>query len=100
MKSFNQLFIKEKARLQSIQDKQHYDNKTTNRRKELSLGRNNKVNDQIDKTERIIVNDCIANNIGTIVDGNNETLHKGSNNDRQNNLKFCQYTLRNSAINS
>lgn len=45
LKSINQWFNKENARLQSIKDKQHFGKKTTNRQKTIARNRNNKVND-------------------------------------------------------
>ena len=45
LKSINQWFNKENARLQSIKDKQHLSKKVTNRQKTIARDRNNKVND-------------------------------------------------------
>lgn len=88
LKSINQWFNKENARLQSIKDKQHYGKKTTNRQKSIARDRNNKVNDYMNKTARKIINYCIANDIGTLVVGYNETFQRSSNIGRSNNQNF------------
>lgn len=88
LKSINQWFNKENARLQSIKDKQHYGKKTTNRQKSIARDRNNKVNDYMNKTARKVINYCIANDIGTLVVGYNETFQRSSNIGRSNNQNF------------
>jgi len=88
LKSINQWFNKENARLQSIKDKQHYGKKTTNRQKEIARDRNNKVNDYMNKAARKVINYCIANDIGTLVVGYNETFQRGSHIGKQNNQNF------------
>lgn len=88
LKSINQWFNKENARLQSIKDKQHYGKKTTNRQKSIARDRNNKVNDYMNKTARKVINYCIANDIGTLVVGYNETLQRSSNIGKSNNQNF------------
>ena len=88
LKSINQWFNKENARLQSIKDKQHLGKKTTNRQKTIARNRNNKVNDYLNKAARKVVDYCIANDIGTLVVGYNETFQRGSNIGKQNNQNF------------
>ena len=88
LKSINQWFNKENARLQSIKDKQHFGKKPTNRQKVIARNRNNKVNDYMNKTARTIINYCIANDIGTLVVGYNETFQKNSNIGKANNQTF------------
>jgi putative transposase len=88
LKSINQWFNKENARLQSIKDKQHFGKRTTNRQKAIARDRNNKVNDYMNKTARRIINYCIANDIGTLVAGYNETFQRSSRIGRQNNQNF------------
>ena len=67
LKSINQWFNKENARLQSIKDKQHFGRKTTNRQKAIACDRNNKVNDYMNKAARKVIDYCITNDIGTLV---------------------------------
>ena len=88
LKSINQWFNKENARLQSIKDKQHFGKRTTNRQKAIVRVRNNKVNDYMNKTACRIINYCIANNIGTLVAGYNETFQRSSRIGKQNNQNF------------
>ena len=88
LKSINQWFNKENARLQSIKDKQHFGKKPTNRQKVIARNRNNKVNDYMNKTARTIINYCIDNDIGTLVVGYNETFQKNSNIGKANNQTF------------
>lgn len=88
LKSINQWFNKENARLQSIKDKQKYGKKPTLRQKYLYSSRNNKVNDYISKTARKIVNYCLENNIGTLVCGYNKTFQRNSNIGKVNNQTF------------
>ena len=88
LKSINQWFNKENARLQSIKDKQNFGKKTTNRQKAIARDRNNKVNDYINKTARKVIDYCISNDIGILVVGYNETFQRGSNIGKRNNQTF------------
>ena len=88
LKSINQWFNKENARLQSIKDKQKYGKKPTLRQKYLYSSRNNKVNDYMSKTARKIINYCLENNIGTLICGYNETFQRNSNIGKANNQTF------------
>ena len=88
LKSINQWFNKENARLQSIKDKQHFSRKPTDRQKAVARNRNNKVNDYMNKTARRVIDYCIINNIGTLVVGYNETFQRNSHIGKQNNQNF------------
>ena len=88
LKSINQWFNKENARLQSIKDKQHYGKKSTNRQKAIARDRNNKVNDYMNKAARKVINYCIANDIGALVVGYNETFQRNSHIGKRNNQNF------------
>lgn len=88
LKSINQWFNKENARLQSIKDKQHFGKQTTNRQKALSRKRSNKVNDYMSKTARQVIDYCISNDIGTLIVGYNVTFQSKSNIGRRNNQNF------------
>ena len=88
LKSINQWFNKENSRLQSIKDKQHFGRKPTNRQKAAARNRNNKVNDYMNKTARKVIDYCIANDIGTLVVGYNETFQRNSHIGKQNNQNF------------
>jgi len=88
LKSINQWFNKRNARLQSIKDKQRFGKKPTNQQKAIARDRNNKVNDYMSKTARIIINYCIENDIGTLVVGYNNTFQHNSNIGKANNQTF------------
>ena len=88
LKSINQWFNKENARLQSIKDKQNFGKKTTNRQKTIARDRNNKVNDYMNKAARQVIDYCIANDIGTLVVGYNETFQRSSHLGKRNNQNF------------
>lgn len=88
LKSINQWFNKENARLQSIKDKQKFGKKNTNRQNKLAHKRNNRVNDYMSKTARIVINYCLSQNIGTLVCGYNVTFQKSSNLGKVANQNF------------
>lgn len=88
LKSINQWYNKENARLQSIKDKQRYGYGKTNRQKAILRDRNNKVNDYMSKVAHKVITYCINNDIGTLVVGYNETFQKDSNIGKVNNQNF------------
>ena len=88
LKSINQWFNKENARLQSVKDKQHLGKKPTSKQKAAARNRNNKVNDYMNKAARKLINYCINNDTGTLVVGYNETFQRGSHIGKQNNQNF------------
>ena len=88
LKSINQWYNKQNARLQSVKDKQHFGRKPTNRQRAICRDRNNKVNDYMNKAARKIIDYCIKNDIGTLVVGYNETFQKSSHMGKQNNQSF------------
>lgn len=88
LKSINQWFNKENARLQSIKDKQHFGKAPTNRQKAIARDRNNKVNDYMNKAARRVIDYCISNDIGTLIAGYNETFQRNSGLGRENNQNF------------
>lgn len=88
LKSINQWFNKENARLQSIKDKQCFGKKTTNRQKAIARDRNNKVNDYMNKAARKVIDYCIDNNIGTLIVGYNVTFQRNSCIGKRNNQNF------------
>lgn len=88
LKSVNQWFNKENARLQGIKDRQGGKRRTTNRQKILADKRNRQVNDYMSKTARKIIDYCIAHDIGTLVIGYNETFQRNSDMNKRNNQNF------------
>ena len=88
LKSINQWFNKENARLQSIKDKQRFGKKPTNRQKAIARDCNNKVNVYMNKAARMIIDYCINNDIGTLIAGYNVTFQRNSHIGKQNNQNF------------
>lgn len=88
LKSINQWYNKENARLQSIKDSQGYGKKSTNRQKANTRKRNNRVNDYMAKTARIVIDYCLEHDIGTLVCGYSETFQYKSNIGKANNQTF------------
>lgn len=85
LKSINQYYNKEKARLQS-----HLkgNKKTSKRIKSITNIRNNKVKDYLHKSSRRIVNFLVSNDIRTLVIGYNEEWKQNINLGRTNNQSF------------
>ena len=88
LKSINQWFNKENARLQGIKDRQGDEKGTTNRQKSLADKRNRQVNDYMSKTAKKIIDYCVTNDIGTLVVGYNETFQRNSDMNKCNNQNF------------
>ena len=88
LKSINQWFNKYNAKLQSIKDKQDYGKALTLKQKSIWNKRNNRVNDYLSKSARIIINYCLANSIGTLVCGYNNDFQRNSDIGKRNNQNF------------
>ena len=69
VKSINQYYNKEHARIQSTYDRQGI--RTGKTMQKLTTKRNKKINDYFHKTSRKIIEYCVINDIGTIVIGYN-----------------------------
>ncbi len=93
LKTINQWFNKENARLQSVKDKQRLGKKPTNRQKAIARERNNKVNDYMNKAARKVIDYCISNDIGTLVVGYNETLQRSPHIGKPNNQSLVNIPL-------
>lgn len=97
IKSINQWYNKERARLNSIKDSQGYKHET----KQMFIKtqkRQRQINDYINKSVKKIVDFCLFNNIGNIVVGYNNFWKQEINIGKVNNQKFVQIphtTLRN-----
>ena len=93
LKSINQYWNKEKARLQSLLK----DNKKTSKRiQSITLKRNIKVKDYLHKSSRKLVNFLVSNNISTLIVGYNEEWKENINLGKRNNQAFVNipfYTL-------
>lgn len=89
LKSINQFFNKQNAKLQSIKDKQNIKRQTMQQYLIFNK-RKNRVNDYINKTCRYIINYCLSNDIGTLVIGYNQSFQNKANLGKRNNLIFTQ----------
>ena len=87
LKSINQWFNKENARLQGIKDKQKTKG-TTRRQKAIARKRNNSVNGYMSKAARKIINFCLEKNIGVLVCGCNADFQRNSHIGDSNNQNF------------
>ncbi len=94
VKSINQYYNKEGARIQSIYDRQRI--KTGKTMQKLTIKRNKKINDYFHKTSRKIIEYCVLNDIGTVVIGYNpdwkQNCHLGKKN-TQNFVTTPYYIL-------
>ncbi|MBW4651386.1 MAG: transposase [Kastovskya adunca ATA6-11-RM4] len=97
LKSFNQWFNKENARLQSIKDLQGIKG-TTERQARLTINRNNRLRDYLNKTARYIIDWCVKHKVGTLIVGVNPGMKQEINIGSRNNQNFVQiphWSLRN-----
>ena len=88
VKSINQFYNKEKARVQSVYDFQGI--KYGKKMQKLSVKRERKLNDFFHKVSRFVVDWCEEHNIGTIVVGHNENWKQKVNIGKRNNQNFVQ----------
>lgn len=89
LKSINQFFNKQNAKLQSIKDKQNI-KRQTKQQYLISHKRKNRIDDYINKTCRYIINYCLSNDIGTLVIGYNQSFQNKTNLGKKNNQIFTQ----------
>jgi len=87
VKSVNQYYNKQLAKYKSVA-KCCNDTNITTRIQHLHRKRNNKIRDFFHKTSRMVINHCIAQNIGTIVIGYNAGWKQKINIGRRNNQNF------------
>ena len=85
LKSINQYYNKEMARLQSLLKG---NKKTSKRIKSISNKRNNKVKDYLHKSSRMLVNFLVSNDISTLIIGYNEEWKQNINIGKKNNQSF------------
>ena len=93
LKSINQYWNKEKARLQSLLKG---DKKTSKRIESITNKRNNKIKDYLHKSSKMLVNFLVSNDISTLVIGYNEEWKQNINIGKKNNQSFTAipfYTL-------
>ena len=88
IKSINQWYNKENARLSSIKDHQKINRKATTRQAILSAKRERRIQDFIYRASRYIVEYCIDHSIGNIVVGYNDGFQDSPNLGKVNNQQF------------
>lgn len=84
LKSINQYYNKQKARLMSYVG----DRGTSKRIEKLTFKRNNKIHDYMHKTSRFVVDYCVNHKIKNIVIGYNKEWKQEVNIGRRNNQNF------------
>jgi IS605 OrfB family transposase len=89
IKSINQWFNKEMARLQSIKDRQGIKS-LTKKQGNLLRDRSNKMRDYLNKSARLIVDACRKSEIGVLIVGVNPGWKQNINIGKVNNQKFVQ----------
>ncbi|GAB4228248.1 MAG: hypothetical protein Kow0049_09020 [Stanieria sp.] len=97
LKSFNQWFNKENARLQSIKDLQGIKG-ITERQARLTINRDNRIRDYLNKVARSIIDWCIEHKVGSLIVGVNQGWKQEINIGNRNNQNFVQiphWSLRN-----
>ena len=87
LKSYNQWYNKQLARLSSIKDKQKIKG-FTNKQYLISRKRNNRIQNYIYCAAKKIINYCLDNKIGNIVVGYNDGFQENPNLGKVNNQKF------------
>ena len=90
LKSYNQWYNKEIARLQSIKDKQKLGKSLTKRQVSLLRKRENRIRDYLGKTAKKIINYCLEHSIGNLVLGKNKGFQQKRNMGKINNQTFVQ----------
>ncbi|RJS71441.1 transposase [Methanophagales archaeon] len=88
VKSINQFFNKEMARLQHIYAKQGI--KKSKRMERLSVKRERKLRDFFHKASKFVAEWCASHNIGRLVIGYNKEWKQGVNLGKKNNQNFVQ----------
>lgn len=88
VKSINQFYNKEKARIQSVYDLQGVRN--GKKMKKLSVKRERKLNDFFHKVSRFVVEWCIEHEIGTLVIGHSKNWKQETDLGKRNNQIFEQ----------
>lgn len=84
LKSINWYYNKKKAELQSLLKNKYTSNRITN----LTIKRNNKINNYLHKSSRLFINYLVSNGITDVVIGYNKEWKQGINIGRVNNQNF------------
>jgi len=87
LKSINQFYNKEKAKLQTELPKNKHN---SNQILRLTDKRNNKINDYLHKSSNFIIKYCLTNDIGKLIIGKNDGWKQNINLGKRNNQNFVQ----------
>ena len=90
LKSINQFYNKELAKLKSRQDTCKNKNVNSGKIRKLTNKRNNKIKDYLHKASRKLVNHLVSNGVSKIVIGHNKNWKQDINLGKSNNQKFVQ----------
>lgn len=90
LKSINQFYNKELAKLKSRKDTHKNKNINSDKIRKLTQKRNNKIKDYIHKSSRKLVNHLVSNNVTKIVIGHNKDWKQDINLGKSNNQNFVQ----------
>lgn len=90
LKSINQYYNKELAKLRSRQDKCNNRLVNSKKMKTLSFKRHTKIKDYLHKQSRKLVNHLVSNGVSTVVIGHNKNWKQDINIGKVNNQKFIQ----------
>jgi putative transposase len=86
VKSINQYYNKEKARIQSVYDRQEI--KTGKAMQKLTIKRNRKIHDYFHKISQKIIQYCVFHDIGTVVIGYNPDWKQNCHLGKRNSQNF------------
>ena len=92
LKSINRQWNKQKARLNSIKDKQNL--KWTNRLESITINRNSVITDYLHKTAQFLIGYCLENQIGHICLGNLENIKQNIRMGKRNNQNFVNIPIQ------
>lgn len=90
LKSINQFYNKQLAKLKSKQDTCKNKNVNSDKIRKLTQKRNNKIKDYLHKASRKLVNHLVSNSVSKIVIGHNKNWKQDINLGKSNNQKFVQ----------
>lgn len=90
LKSMNQYYNKKKAHLQSVLKG---NKKTSKKIQSLNNKRNNKINDYLHKSSRLLVNQLVSQGVSTLVIGKNLNMKQDINIGRVNNQNFTNIPI-------
>jgi len=90
LKSINQFFNREYARMESISDRHKGDRSLTKKEKKLFMEGNRKVRDVMHKLSRAMMNCALSKNIDTTVIGHNNGWKQYTDMGRRNSQSFVQ----------